>query len=154
MIFASLDAIKCPYNNPAAIQTALDWIAEHDVAHMETGTYEIQGRDLYVNIQDITTRPIASCRPERHNEYLDIQYVASGVERMGYTPYTGKESMLAALEDKDLVLYRDLEGENFIDVSAGGYCIFFSNDIHRPGCAAGETGTVRKAVAKVRQTLL
>lgn len=154
MIFTSADAMECPCKYPAAIQTALDWIAEHDVAHLEAGTYEIQGQDLYVNIQDITTRPIGACRPERHNDYLDIQYVVSGVERMGYVPYTGKESMLAALEEKDIILYTNLQGENFVDEPAGSYCIFFSNDIHRPGCAVGEPGNVRKVVLKVRQDLL
>lgn len=154
MFFASTDSVECSYKYPAAIQTALNWIMEHDVAHMDVGTYEIQGRDLYINIQDITTRPIGSCRPERHKDYLDIQYVVSGIERMGYLPYTGKESILAALEEKDIILYTDLQGENFVDVPSGSYCIFFSNDIHRPGCAVGEPENVRKVVAKVRQDLL
>lgn len=154
MIFNSANAQECPYKYPAAIQTALKWIADHDVAHMDTGTYEIQGRDLYINIQDIITQPAENCRPERHNDYLDIQYVVSGVERMGCVPYTGNEAVLAAIENKDIILYKDLVEESFVDVAPGCYCIFFSNDIHRPGCAIGEPGNVRKAVAKVKQSLL
>lgn len=154
MIFSSAFALESPYKYPAAIQTALKWIAQHDVAHMDTGTYEIQGRDLYISLQDITTRPVEACRPERHNHYLDIQYVVSGTERMGCIPCTGRESVLAALEDKDLVLYTDLKGESFVDVTSGSYCIFFSNDIHRPGCAVNAPESVRKVVAKVRENLL
>ncbi len=150
MIFSSVDARECPYAYPAAIQTALKWIADHDVACMDAGTYEICGRDLYINIQDITTRPAEECRPERHNEYLDIQYIVSGVERMGCAPYTGSEPVLADYSDKDFVFYKDPEREVFVDVTPGCYCIFFSNDIHRPGCAAGEPGNVRKVVAKVK----
>lgn len=55
MIFSSSLAIDCPCPYPAAIRTALEWIAGHDIAGMEPGTYELQGRDIYVNIQDITT---------------------------------------------------------------------------------------------------
>lgn len=121
---------------------------------MEAGTYEVQGKDLYIMIQDITTQDAEIRRPERHNDYLDIQYSVSGVERMGYVPYTGTESVLEAPEGKDVIFYKDLEGENFVDVAPGCYCIFFSDDIHRPGCAAGEPGNVRKAVAKVKQSLL
>ena len=130
------------------------WIANHDMAHMEAGTYEVQGKDLYIMIQDITTQDAEIRRPERHNDYLDIQYIVSGVERMGYVPYTGTESVLEAPEGKDVIFYKDLEGENFVDVAPGCYCIFFSDDIHRPGCAVGEPGNVRKAVAKVKQSLL
>lgn len=85
---------------------------------------------------------------------MDIQYIVSGVERMGYVPYTGKETVLEDPEGKDVTFYQNLEGETFVDVAAGCYCIFFSNDIHRPGCAAGEPGSVRKAVVKMKQSLV
>ena len=41
-----------------------------------------------------------------------------------------------------------------MDVSEGSYCIFFSNDIHRPCIAAGEPAAVKKAVLKVKESLL
>lgn len=154
MIFASTNAVECPCKYPAAIQTALKWIADNDVTRMEAGTYEIQGKDIYAMIQDITTQPAEVRRPERHNIYLDIQYIVSGVERMGYVPYTGAEAVLEDPEGKDATFYKDLVGETFVDVTPGCYCIFFSNDIHRPGCAAGEPGNVRKVVVKVKQNIL
>lgn len=154
MIFASTNAVECPYQYPAAIQTALKWLADHDLAQLDAGTYEIQGKDLYVMIQDITTQPAEVRRPERHNDYLDIQYIVSGVERMGYMPYTGEEEVQEDPEGKDVTFYQNLTGETFVDVTPGSYCIFFSNDIHRPGCAAGEPGSVRKAVVKMKQSLL
>lgn len=154
MIFNSVNALDCPYQYPAAIQTALRWIADHDVAHMEAGTYELQGNDLYINIQDFTTQPAEVRQPERHDDYLDIQYIVSGVERMGYVPYTGKETVQEDPEGKDITFYKDLVGETFVDVTPGCYCIFFSNDIHRPGCAAGEPCAVRKVVVKMKQSLL
>lgn len=39
MIFSSSLAIDCPCPYPAAIRTALEWIAGHDIATMEPGTY-------------------------------------------------------------------------------------------------------------------
>ena len=154
MIYSCANAVDCPYQYPAAIRTALKWIADNDVAHMEAGTYELQGKELYIMIQDFTTQPAQVRRPERHDDYLDIQYIVSGVERMGYAPYTGAEAVLSDPEGKDVAFYRDLEGESFVDVGPGAYCVFFSNDIHRPGCAAGQPGPVRKVVVKMRQSLL
>ncbi|MDO4326757.1 MAG: YhcH/YjgK/YiaL family protein [bacterium] len=154
MIFSSTHAVDCPYQYPEAIKTAFQWIADNDVANMEAGTYEVQGRDIYVMIQDITTQPAEVRRAERHDLYLDIQYIVSGTERMGYVPYTGKEEILDNPENKDVVHYTNLENETFVDVPAGSYCIFFSNDIHRPGCAAGEPMAVRKAVIKIKEAIL
>ena len=154
MIFACANAVPCPCKYPAAIETALKWLADHDLANMEAATYELEGKDLYIMIQDFTTQPAEARRPERHNDYLDIQYIVSGVERMGYVPYTGKEAVDEDPEGKDVTFYKDLEGETFVDVTPGSYCVFFSNDIHRPGCAAGEPCAVRKAVVKMKQSLL
>lgn len=154
MIFACANAVPCPCKYPAPMEAALKWLADHDLAHMEAGTYELQGKDLYIMIQDFTTQPAEVRRPERHDDYLDVQYIVSGVERMGYVPYTGKEAVDEDPEGKDVTFYKDLEGETFVDVTPGSYCIFFSNDIHRPGCAAGEPCAVRKAVVKMKQSLL
>nr|WP_065551663.1 YhcH/YjgK/YiaL family protein [Enterocloster clostridioformis] len=154
MIFSSINSLGRFYHYPATIRMALKWIRDHDIAHMDTGIYELQGRDIYVNIQDITTQPPQVCYLERHNDYLDIQYVVSGVERIGYAPYTGTETVLRENLEKDIVLYQTIENENFVNVLAGFYCVFFSDDIHRPGCAADGPEKVRKAVVKLKQSLI
>ena len=155
MIYSSLNAKNSPYNYPVPIQKALDWIRSNDIAAMKPGTYEISGHDMYAMIQEITTQPVKERRAERHDLYLDIQYIVSGVERMGYVPCTGNETVTDNPDGKDVMFYDGLEHEDFVDVQAGSFCIFFSNDIHRPGCAADEKGSsVRKVVLKIREELL
>ena len=155
MIYSSVNTKNNPCKYPVPIQKALDWIRANDVAVMEPGTYEISGHDMYAMIQDITAQPAKERRAERHDLYLDIQYIVSGVERMGYVPYTGKETVTENPEGKDVMFYDGFEHEDFVDVTAGSFCIFFSNDIHRPGCAAGGEGSpVRKVVVKIREELL
>ena len=154
MIFASTKAVACPYKYPEAIQKALDWLKDKDLASMEVGTYEIEGRDIYAMVQEVNTQPFEKRRAEKHELYLDIQYIVSGVERMGYVPYTGSEEILENPEGKDACFYTNLENEAFVDVTPGAYCIFFSNDIHRPCIAAGEPAAVKKVVLKVKEALL
>lgn len=154
MILTSLNAVACPYKYPEALQKAVDWLKNSDLESMAAGTYEIEGRDIYAMVQEITTKPVEERRAEKHDLYLDIQYIISGIERMGYAPYTGSEEILENPEGKDACFYKNLKGENFVDVSAGSYCIFFSNDIHRPGAAAGEPTAVKKVVLKVKESLL
>lgn len=154
MILSSTKAVTAPYKYPEAIQKAIDWLKANDLASMAAGTYEIEGRDIYAMIQEITTQPVEQRRAEKHDLYLDIQYIVSGIERMGYAPYTGQEEILENPEGKDACFYKNLKEEHFIDVPAGFYCIFFSNDIHRPGAAAGEPTAVKKVVVKVKEALL
>ena len=154
MILASVKAVSSPYKYPEAIQKAIDWLKANDLEAMAAGTYEIEGRDIYAMIQEITTQPVEQRRAEKHDLYLDIQYIVSGIERMGYAPYTGEEEILEDPEGKDACFYKDLKEEHFIDVTAGSYCIFFSNDIHRPGAAAGEPTAVKKGGFKGKETLL
>ena len=154
MILSSLNAVDCPFKYPEALQKGIDWLRNNDLKAMEAGTYEIEGRDIYAMIQEVTTKPFEERRAERHDLYLDVQYIISGTERMGYVPYTGSEEILENPEGKDACFYKNLTGENFVDVSEGSYCIFFSNDIHRPCIAAGDPAAVKKAVLKVKESLL
>lgn len=154
MILSALNAASCSYQYPEAIKKALAWLKSNDLAAMEAGTYEIEGKDIYAMIQEITTQPVEQRRAEKHDQYVDIQYIISGTERMGYVPYTGAEEILENPEGKDICFFQNLANENYIDVPAGSFCIFFTNDIHRPGAAAGEPAAVRKAIVKVKETIL
>lgn len=154
MILSALNAAVCPYSYPAAIQKAIDWLKSNDLSAMEVGTYEIEGKDIYAMVQELTTKPFEERRAEKHDLYADIQYIISGKERMGYAPYTGAEEISENPEGKDACFFQNLGNENFVDVEAGCYCIFFSNDIHRPGAAAGEPAAVKKVVIKVKEALL
>ena len=115
------------------------------------GTYEISGRDLYAAIQEYETRPAEKCLYEGHEQYIDIQYILSGCERMDVTdrgdavlrtPYDGA---------RDVAFYENGSDAAVLLVDAGKYAVFFPNDIHKPGQAPnGVPGAVRKIVVKVR----
>ena len=154
MILGSLNMASCHYQYPEAIQKALHWLKNNDLAAMEAGTYEIEGKDIYAMIQEITTQPFDVRRAGKHDIYVDVQCIISGTERMGYVPYTGAEEVEENPEDKDICFFKNLSNENYIDVPAGAFCIFFTNDIHRPGAAAGEPAAVKKVIVKVKEALL
>ena len=154
MILSSLKAATSSYKYPEAIQKAIDWLKANDLEDMAAGTYEIEGKDIYAMIKEITTQPVEERRSEKHEIYVDIQYIISGIERMGYAPYTGEEEVIEEKKEKDISYYKDPEGEHFLDVTAGTYCIFFTNDLHRPQAAAEEPAAVKKAILKVKEALL
>lgn len=121
---------------------------------MEPGVYEIQGKDMYAQVFDAETGSVEEKRPEVHEKYLDVQFLASGEERLGFTPDTGKYEVDERFDERDLIFYKQVENEGFIEARPGCFCVFFPTDVHRPAVAAKEPMTVRKVVVKVRTTLL
>ena len=50
---------------------------------MEPGVYEIKGKDIYAQVFDTETKPAEKQRPEVHEKYIDVQFLASGKEKLG-----------------------------------------------------------------------
>lgn len=154
MIFSSIYAKDNVEKYPKAIQTALEYLKANDFTAMETGVYEIQGKDIYAQVMDAQTAPADTKRPEVHEKYIDVQFLASGKERLGFTFDTGSYEVDERLGDKDLIFYKSVENEGYIDAVPGCYSIFFPEDVHRPAVAAGEPMTIRKVVVKVSVALI
>ena len=72
MIYASLNAKKGNYQYPAAINTALEFLAKPETAELPVGRYELDGDNIFVLIQDQTTAPVENKRAESHRNYIDI----------------------------------------------------------------------------------
>lgn len=152
MIFSSIYSIDDFKAYPEAIQKVIGYLKENDFVKMEPGVYELEGRDIYVQVFDAETGPVEEKRPESHKEYLDIQFLASGEEKLGFTPYAEKYEVDEYIVERDLIFYKSVENEGFITATPGCISIFFPYDIHRPAVAVNAPMTVRKVVAKVKTT--
>ena len=73
MIYASLNAKKGNYQYPAAIATALEFLAKPETAELPVGRYELDGDNIFVLIQDQTTAPVENKRAESHRNYIFSQ---------------------------------------------------------------------------------
>ena len=144
MIYASLNAKKGNYQYPAAINTALEFLAKPETAELPVGRYELDGDNIFVLIQDQTTAPV---------DYIDIQYLFTGKEVQGYAPLlpgvTGEEPA-----GKDNIFYETVENEQFITLHPGEFTVYFTNDIHRPNCTMDEPVNIHKAVVKIKESLI
>ena len=72
MIYASLNAKKGNYQYPAAIATALEFLAKPETAELPVGRYELDGDNIFVLIQDQTTR---NPKQEQHDKYTSKYHV-------------------------------------------------------------------------------
>lgn len=154
MIFSSINANDDISKYPKGIRMALNYLSGKDFTRMEPGTYPVMGKDIYAILMDIVTAPAKEKRAESHMDYLDVQFVVSGRERLGFVPMYGNEAVVDCNVESDIYFYGDITNENFVEAVSGCYSIFFPNDIHRPGCMAGESENVRKVVVKVSMKLV
>ena len=140
---------------PAALVRGLEYLAATDLAGVAAGKYEIDGSDIYASIADYATDVKENKKPEAHVKYIDIQYIVSGEELIGFGPLAGGlEVTEDKLAEKDVIFYRAVPGETMLHLTAGMYAVLFPWDVHRPGCAVGGSGKVRKVVVKVRADLV
>ena len=154
MIVSSLYANNRSIVFPSAIEKALEYLKSHDFTTMEPGVYEIEGKDIYAQVFDAETQPVEKQRPEVHEKFIDVQFLASGKERLGFTPDTGNYEVAERIDERDLIFYKEVKDEGYIEARPGTFSIFFPEDVHRPACISGESMVVRKVVVKVSLALL
>jgi YhcH/YjgK/YiaL family protein len=134
------------------IAAALDYLRRTDFSQMSPGRHELDADRLFVIVQRYRPKPLDQIVWEAHRQYIDIQYLAAGTERMGYLPLgDGLRVRQPYDPSKDAILF-DADGQLFT-VSAGNFAIFAPCDVHAPGLATGlpeDSAEVCKVVMKCR----
>lgn len=138
-----------PYVSPN-LQKALQYVAGTDFAAVTNGEYEIDGRTVFARVNTYDTEPRAERRAEKHNKYIDVQYVARGRETIYFTPLTAAcvETENKAEKD-DVIFYADPKERNCVTLETGDFAVFFPWELHRPNCSAEAVSAVQKIVVKV-----
>ncbi len=137
-----------PYLSPR-LQTALKFIAATDFSKLPNGQIEIEGRTIYAGINTYETEPKAERRPEKHNKYIDVQFIGRGEETVWYTPLLDSTITEDCFAERDVAFYTDPHERNCANLKAGDFCILFPWELHRPNCSTEATSSVQKIVVKV-----
>jgi biofilm protein TabA len=114
------------------------------------GRYPLDGDDLFALVQTYETGPATEKQFESHREYVDIQYIAEGAERILYAPVEGLEVCTPYSEAGDVVFYAEPGASSSFLLRPGDFAVLFPGDAHKPGCMAGARDPVKKVVVKAR----
>ena len=125
----------------------VEFLKANDLNQMEPGKYEIEGKDLFVNIQVAKGKTPAEAVIETHNKMIDIQIPLSDAETFGYTQRDLLPDV-AYNEEKDITKIPDLAADSYLTCMPGMMAIFFPQDGHAP-CIAG-VPEIKKAIFKVK----
>jgi YhcH/YjgK/YiaL family protein len=130
------------------LTAAFNYLKNTDLATVAVGKYEILGTDVFAIVSEYQTKNEADAKWEAHEKYADVQYIISGVEKMGYAPIASMKEKEAYNPEKDIVF---LEGKgDYITATAGTFIVFFPHDAHQPCVSAGDSSMVKKVVVKVK----
>jgi biofilm protein TabA len=130
------------------IKAVSEYFSAIEPAKLTDGKLAIGSSGVYALVSEYHTRPASECCIECHKKFIDIQIVATGQERVGYSP----RSLCTAEGDYDPEKdFQKLDGPlDWITLRPGLFALFFPHDGHMPGVRCSESGEiVRKIVVKV-----
>lgn len=149
MIYDNLNNCEQYYVLGEKFKKAFEFLKTADLKGIKDGSYEIDGKEIYANIQSLKTKPDDEKKWEVHRKYIDIQYVILGKEKMGYGLLKDYSEIEKSYDNKKDVEFLNGEKFNFIDVEAGNFVIFYPNDVHAPMLASDKPMDIKKVIVKV-----
>ncbi len=151
MIVANLEELAAQLPANAHFAKAIAYLQDPANVLLPDGRYEIEGDAVYAMAQRYTTLAFQpDAKYEAHQRYIDIQYMVSGCEIMGWAALEDMTITKAYLPEKDVCNgICAVEKGTLIKVKAGQAAVFFPSDAHAPKIAFGEPEQVHKIVIKV-----
>src|SRR6188472_3882532 len=115
------------------IAEGLRFLQDSHVAGLTLGRHPIGDGKSFALVQEYTTKTPDKAFWEAHRRYIDIQYIVSGIEAMGWAPIQQMTVLEQYNAEKE---YTVLNGSGqFINMSPGNFVIFFPHDSHMSGIA-------------------
>ncbi len=133
--------------NPELWKKAFQFM-QTDLKTLEVGKYPLVEGKLIANIQEYNSKEPENARWEAHKNFIDVQYVISGKEKMGVMPLADAVHAGEYNAEKDVVFYGENDGAIY-PADTQTYFLFFTSDLHRPCIKAEESEPVKKLVIKI-----
>lgn len=131
------------------IAEGLALLADPAVRNAPAGKHIVRDKELFYVVAEYTTKPHQEVKPEIHQKYLDIQFVATGQEYIETSPLDKLTVCDAYDPQKDAALYQPDPMPSRLLMRPGWFAIFWPNEPHAPGVCVDVPTAVRKIVVKV-----
>ena len=129
---------------------AFTFLKTHDLATLAVGRYAIDSNNVYAMVTENPTKNFDSTKWESHKNYIDLQMVIKGEEKIGVAPVSALTVTMPYDATKDLANYSG-EGELY-EAKPGSFFLFFPSDAHRPNSTPNYHKPDKKIVVKIRYT--
>ncbi|MGL5964700.1 MAG: YhcH/YjgK/YiaL family protein [Fusobacteriaceae bacterium] len=153
-----LDSFCNPLNQmryPKVLEETIEYLRKLDFNGIPVGRHEIKGDDIFINIAEYNSFPREERIIEAHREYVDIQFITEGEEKIGFGVFSDKNVVKEKYDSsRDLLVYEKIENEFDLILTPGVFAVFFTEEPHRPCVMVDGAVKVKKYVVKIRKSLL
>jgi YhcH/YjgK/YiaL family protein len=150
MIVSDLKHLDHQVSMTTALRKAIDFLLRPDIHLIPDGRVDIDGERVFALVQRYETVITDTPRFEYHRKYIDIQYIVSGEEVIGWAPAERITVTKAYDEEKDICFGTVLDGKmTLVYLKAGQLAILYPEDGHAPKLAADRPSCIVKIVVKV-----
>lgn len=150
MILGDIDNFEWEWFS-SLLQKALSFIKKTDFHGLKAGKYEIDGDNMFAQVQEVTTANKDERMAECHSKYIDLQYLVYGEETI-YVARPSEQNVIVdnQMESKDIAFFNRVQNESEINLNPGMFAVLFPNDIHRPSCSKMKDTNIKKVVIKIK----
>ncbi|MBF0558290.1 MAG: YhcH/YjgK/YiaL family protein [Nitrospirae bacterium] len=150
MVVTDLNHVEQQVLMTPGLKKAFDFLRRMDVQRLTEGKVGIDGENVFAIVQRYETISSDIVKFECHKKYIDVQYVVSGEEIIGWAPAEQMTIKGNYDPDKDIcfgTVARELMTPVYL--AAGQLAALFPEDGHAPRLAAHAPSSVLKIVIKV-----
>lgn len=150
MIVTDIDHLYHQVSMTDALKKGIDFLRRTDIPDMADGRVDIDGDRVFAIVQRYETIITDEPRLEYHRKYIDIQYIVSGKEVIGWAP-AGRIVVTEAYDEgKDICFGTVPAGEMTpVYLQEGQLAVLYPEDGHAPKLAANGPSHVFKIVVKI-----
>ena len=130
---------------------AFAYLKNTDLEALAPGRYNIDEGNVYAIVSEGPAKAVEEAKWESHRNFIDIQHVIRGKEKMGIAPLSKAKVTEPYNDAKDIAFHSvpDKAGKYYI-AEPGTFLIFFTGDAHRPAIRVEGSDVVKKVVIKIR----
>lgn len=148
MVFGNIRDLKDYGYLEEDVLKCFEYAKNHDLLAYETGSHEIDGDNLFVNIVEYETTTPENRLWEAHRQYLDLHFMLRGPEQIDV-------NFIDNMEQKEFVEKDDflpLEGEknSHVVLTEGDFLLCYPKDAHRTAVQVEKPVKIKKAIFKIK----
>ena len=150
MIVSNLNTISHQVLMTPSFRRAFDFLRASAVHKLSDGRVDIDGDRVFALVQRYESVRTAAPKFEYHRKYIDVQFIASGEEVIGWA-ISETMKVTGAYDDKKDICFGTVTDGKWtpVHLQAGQLMVLWPEDAHAPKLAAGEPLPVMKIVIKV-----
>lgn len=125
---------------------AFDYLRTTNLTALDSGRFNIDGENFIAIFSKGPGRERSSAKLECHRRYIDIQYIISGSDEMGWKPLHDCQQPVSEFNtEKDIQFFND-PVDSWVNTPRGSFALFFPSDAHAPLVSSSE---IHKVVLKI-----